>query len=172
MKRITVVERKWWLSFHLLFVVGLLGHIMAFLVLSIATLINPNFTTLNASYIGMHFMEKSLVPISALGTVITGIYLSVRTKWGLFDFYWIIVKEILTVISIAIGILGIKFWTLKAITILADKGTQANADPVFVVNNEYLFIGILINFISLTAMVIISVFKPWGQQKKPLQPTR
>jgi hypothetical protein len=82
------------------------------------------------------------------------------TQWGLFKFYWIIAKEGLTLLSIVQGPIGMYFWTLKAVTLTSAEGLNALHDPAFTVNSGQLWMGIVLQIISLAAMFVISVFKP------------
>ncbi|WP_240511892.1 hypothetical protein [Paludifilum halophilum] len=68
--------------------------------------------------------------------------------------------------AIGVGLVGIYFWTLKAVTLTTAEGINAPQDPVFTVNSQLLWTGIIIQLISLAAMFALSVFKPWGERKK------
>ncbi|BCU81931.1 hypothetical protein JIR001_17140 [Polycladomyces abyssicola] len=121
---------------------------------------------LKACYTSMHMLAKTSVRASTIGTVVTGILLSVLTNWGLFRFRWIIVKELLTILSIGLGVVGMYFWTLKAASLTSTEGLNALQNPTFTVNNFQLWIGIILQIISLAAMLVISIFKPWGPRKQ------
>jgi Zn-dependent protease len=75
-----------------------------------------------------------------------------------------------TVLSIVLGPFGMYYWTLKAVTLTTAEGLNALHDQAFIVNNVQLWIGIILQIISLIAMFIISVFKPWGPRKQKNQP--
>lgn len=125
----------------------MLGGAIGFLILSITAASTTDVSVIDACFRSMHILAKTSVRASTIGTVITGVLLSILTHWGLFKYYWIIVKEFLTVVSIGLGIFGMYFWTLNAS------------------NMQQLMIGIVLQITSLAAMFIISVFKPWGQRK-------
>lgn len=170
MKQLAVTPKRWLLCLHILFAAILFGTTVVFLVLSIAAAAADDVNVLKACYTSMHILAESSVRASTIGTVVTGILLSVWTKWGLFKFYWIIVKEILTIVSIGLGLVGIYLWTLEAFSITAAEGINALQNPVFIQNRFQLFIGIILQIISLAAMIIISVFKPWGRRKQQDKP--
>ncbi|WP_028608395.1 hypothetical protein [Paenibacillus harenae] len=165
MKRLGLTPKRWLLTLHILFASIMFGVTIAFLILSIAAANTDSEDILKACYNAMHVLADSSVRASTIGTVVTGILLSVMTGWGLFKFYWIIVKELLTVVSIGIGIVGMYEWTLKAVTIVTAEGLDVWLNPSFTVNNGQLLAGIILQIISLAAMFAISVFKPWGQRK-------
>ncbi|SEQ70799.1 hypothetical protein SAMN05216232_3082 [Virgibacillus subterraneus] len=165
MKPLAITPKRWLLSLHLLFAAILFGNSVIFLVLSIAAAATDDVSVLKASYTSMHIMATSSVRASTIGTVVTGILLSVWTKWGLFKFYWIITKEILTIVSIGLGIIGFYFWTLEAFSITAAEGLDSLHNPVFIENRLQFLIGIILQIISLGTMIVISIFKPWGKRK-------
>lgn len=170
MGRLSVTQRRWLLTLHLLFAAIMFGVAVGFLILSITAANTNDEGVLKACYTGMHVLAVTSVRASTIGTLVTGILLSVLTQWGLFKFYWIIVKEGLTLLSIVLGPVGMYFWTLKAVTLTSAEGLGALQDPAFVVNSGRLWIGIILQILSLVAMFAISVFKPWGPRKRKNRP--
>ncbi|MGE7759938.1 hypothetical protein [Peribacillus sp. NPDC097895] len=162
MKHLSLTQKKWWLTAHILFSAIWLGVTVTFLILSISVLMTKDIGIIKAYYLSMLQLEQTAGRVSIIGTVITGFLLSILTKWGLLKFYWIIFKEIITLICMALGFLFIYFWTLKG---LNDYKLLSDA---FFVNHYQLMTGVILQIIFLTALFIISVFKPWGQrvQKK------
>lgn len=166
MLKLSVTQRRWLLSFHLIFVAILLGVSVAFIILSIVAGTTNDVGILKACYLSMHILAETSIRASTIGTVVTGILLSLLTSWGLFKYWWILVKEILTIFSIVVGIVGIYFWSLNAVTITSEIGLHAFTNSVFVVNEYQLWTGIILQVIFLVMMTIISVFKPWGKMKQ------
>lgn len=171
MAKLDVTRRRWLLSLHLLFSAIMFGVAVAFLILSITAANTNDAGVLKACYTSMHVLADTSVRASTIGTAATGILLSVLTQWGLFKFYWIIVKEALTLLSIVLGPIGMYFWTLKAVALTSAEGLGAWQNPSFTVNSSELWIGIVLQILSLAAMFVISVFKPWGQRKRKPRPT-
>jgi hypothetical protein len=158
--------RKWLLILHLLFSAIMLGGAVAFLIMSITAASTSDVGMLKACYTSMHVLAKTSVKASTIGALVTGILLSMLTQWGLFKYYWIIAKEALTLLSILLGPIGMYSWTLKAVTLTSAEGLNVLQDPAFIVNNNQLWVGIILQMISIAAMFIISVFKPWGSRKQ------
>ena len=123
---------------------------------------------LNATYVFADILDKAILRGGAVGALITGILLSVLTQWGLMRFYWIIVKEIVSVLCIVIGFI-ISGWNDDAISLTAMQGLHALHNPLYITNRTLMFIGIFFQLISLSGVIVISVFKPWGQRKRPGQ---
>jgi hypothetical protein len=168
--RLKGTPRKWLLTFHLLFAGIMLGIAVVFLIMSITAASTSDEEILKACYITMNVLAGSSVIASTIGTLVTGILLSVLTQWGLFKYYWIIVKQLLMLLSIALGPIGMNVWSLKAVSLTAKDGLAALHDPVFIVNNSQLWVGIILQIIFIAAMFIISSFKPWGARKRQSNP--
>ncbi|MDR6549988.1 hypothetical protein [Paenibacillus qinlingensis] len=165
MKTMSLMNKKWLLSLHIVFSAIMLGTSVTFLILSITAVSTQDSVLVLACYKAMHVLSGSSVRASLIGTVVTGVLLSVRTHWGLVKYNWIIVKEILTLIAIVLGPFGMYVWTLKGITLLTDVGIEGVNQGAYVTNTVYLFIGIGLQLLSLLAMFVLSVFKPWGKRK-------
>jgi hypothetical protein len=170
--KLSVTQRRWLLSAHLLFSAIMFGVAIAFLILSITAANTSDEGMLKACYTSMHVLAKTSVLASTIGTLVTGILLSVLTHWGLFKHYWIIAKEGLMIVSILLGPIGMLAWTLKAVTMTSAEGLDALNNPVFIVNSGQLWIGIILQILSVGGMFVISVFKPWGPRKQKYQPNR
>ena len=166
MRKLNLTQRRWLLILHLLFAAIMFGVAIVFLILSITAANTNDAGVLKACYTSMHVLAKTSVRASTIGTVVTGILLSVLTQWGLFKYYWIIVKEGLTLLSILLGPFAMYTLTLKAVTLTSKGGMNTLLNPSFTVNQWQLWIGIILQIISLGAMFVISVFKPWGQRKQ------
>lgn len=119
--QLSMKQKKWLLSLHLIFAGILLGETAVIVILSLTALFTDSWEVLQACYTILHLLARTGVRASTIGTVITGILLSVLTHWGMFRYYWIIVKEGLTLLSIAIGIVGFYVWSLKGLTALYQK---------------------------------------------------
>jgi hypothetical protein len=115
-------------------------------------------------------LDKALLRGSAIGVLATGILLSVLTQWGLFRFYWIIVKEIISVLCIIVGVI-ISGWNDEAISLTALQGLQALHYPLYLTDRTLMFVGIFFQLASLSGVIMISVFKPWGQRQRFRKPT-
>jgi len=166
LRKLNLTQRRWLIILHLLFASIMFGVSIVFLILSITAANTNDAGVLKACYSSMHVLAKTSVRASTIGTVVTGILLSVLTQWGLFKFYWIIVKEGLTILSIILGPFAMYTLTLKAVSLTSKGGLNTLLDPSFTVNKWQLWIGIILQIVSLVVMFVISVFKPWGQRKQ------
>jgi hypothetical protein len=163
--KISVTQRRWLLSAHLLFSAIMFGGAVAFLILSITAVNTSDEGVLKACYTSMHVLAKTSVRASTIGALVTGILLSVLTQWGLFKFYWIIAKQGFMLLAILLGPISMEFLTLRAVTITSSEGLNALNNPSFTVNNGLMWIGIIVQIVCVGGMFVISVFKPWGARK-------
>jgi len=154
--KLSLKAKRGLLVIHCIFAAIMLGNMVVFLIFSFTISASNQQTIIEACQQSMHLLSRTSVKASTIGTTVTGILLSVWSKWGLFKFYWIIAKEGLTVLCIAINFWGMYAWMLAALQ-------QKSADELFIVHAE-LWTGIIIQILSLVLMYVLSVFKPWGRR--------
>ncbi|GMK48018.1 hypothetical protein PghCCS26_51480 [Paenibacillus glycanilyticus] len=157
LKKITLQQRRILLLLHILFAAIMFGVQVAFIILALTASVTDDAAMLKSCYTIMHLLADSSVRASTIGTAVTGIALSVLTSWGLFRYYWVIAKEVLTLLAIGIGFIGLYEWTLRG---LDDNGSLT-------VHHTWLMIGIALQTISIIVMYILSVWKPGGKRKTP-----
>ncbi|WLD91676.1 hypothetical protein [Alkalihalobacillus sp. AL-G] len=158
--QLSITPKRWLLIVHIIFAAIMLGNMVTFLILSITAAATENPGVAEACYQAMNVLSGTSVVASTIGATVTGIFLSVFTKWGLFNYYWIIAKEGLTLLAIGLNLWAMHAWTLEAISLTS---TTDNSLDIFVIQSK-LFIGIIIQILSLVIMYVISVFKPWGKR--------
>lgn len=154
--KLSLKAKRGLLVFHCLFAAIMLGNMVVFLIFSIMISASDQPNIVEACQQGMYLLSRTSVRASTIGTTVTGVWLSVWSKWGLFKFYWIIAKEGLTVLCIAINLWGMYSWTKAALEL-------KSANDIFIVHAE-LWTGIIIQILSLVLMYFLSVFKPWGRR--------
>ncbi|HET8840850.1 MAG TPA: hypothetical protein VFN35_05250 [Ktedonobacteraceae bacterium] len=128
--KITIRQKRWLLSAHLLCTVVWLGAALSSLISNLTALFTNDSHLLNAAYVFADILDKALLRGGAIGTLITGVLLSVLTQWGLFRFYWIIVKEIISVLCLIVGV-TISGWNGDAVFLTALQGLQALHNPLY-----------------------------------------
>lgn len=160
--KLSMTSKRGLLTVHILFAAIMFGNMVTFLILSITAATTENAQLIKSCYQIMHVLASTSVKASTIGTTVTGILLSIWTKWGLFQFYWIIAKQIITIMLIGFNLWGIYAWTLQALSRVETITDQTN---MFMLQID-LWIGITIQIISLIFIFTISVFKPWGRRKQ------
>jgi hypothetical protein len=136
--------RKFALTAHVTFSVGWLGAVAAYLAVAIACLVSQDSQVVQSGYFTMELTGWFvLVPLS-LAALLTGLIQSLGTEWGLFRFYWVVVKLVLT---------------LGAVTILLLHMPAVARRSGVVAEVVHAGGGLLV----LLATTTLSVYKPWGR---------
>src|SRR5215213_1405382 len=91
--------RKFALTAHVTASVGWLGAVAAFLALAVAGLTSQDAQLVRGAYLAMPVMTwYAIVPL-CLAALLSGLVSSLGTEWGLFRYYWIVIKLAITVLS-------------------------------------------------------------------------
>lgn len=91
--------RKLALAAHLTVSVGWIGAAVAFLALVFVARATRDGQTLRAAWIAMDSIGRLiLVPLS-VSALLTGVAMSLGTKWGLFRHYWVAISLVLTTLA-------------------------------------------------------------------------
>jgi hypothetical protein len=102
--------RKAMLAVHIVVSVGWIGAVAAYLALDFTVVTHPDVQALRASHIAMERVTSwAIVPL-AYATLVTGLVMSLGTKWGLFRHYWVIISLVLTLF--ALGVLLVETQTI------------------------------------------------------------
>src|SRR5688572_8365418 len=91
--------RKFALIVHLTSSVGWIGAVVAYLALVIAAMTSEDVQTLRAAWIAMGLTGGYVIVPLALTSLVTGLVMSLGTKWGLFQHYWVIISLVLTIFA-------------------------------------------------------------------------
>jgi hypothetical protein len=91
------------LAAHIIVSGGWLGIAFAKLVLAVAAATAGALDVSDALYVSMEVVNVAFPP-AAIGTIVTGVLLSLGTKWGLLQHYWVATKLALAVGVIVTGI--------------------------------------------------------------------
>jgi hypothetical protein len=98
--------RKLVLTTHVIFAVGWMGGVAAYLVLTLAASTSDSVETVRAAFIAMELLYFALVPLAAVA-LLTGLVQALGTKWGLFRHYWVLAKFVLTVTAFTVMVLNL-----------------------------------------------------------------
>lgn len=147
------------LTTHITFSVGWLGAVAVFLALAITGLNSPNPELVRACLLAMKISTWFIIVPFCLASLATGIVQAAWTKWGLFRYYWIVVKLFLTLASTALLLLH-----LQPINDLANAATQPKFSKV---ESSSRIIDLIAKSGAATLVLLvittISIYKPWGR---------
>jgi hypothetical protein len=144
---------------HLVFSIGWLGAVLAFLVLAVFGFNSSSEFTVRSSYVSMELITLyAIVPASVLALA-TGVFQAVITSWGLFKHYWIFIKLLIT--AVATGLLLVHLQPIHMLASAAEDGMIA-VEELRNLQLQLIFDAVAASGL-LIATTIISVYKPWGK---------
>src|SRR5438128_1395775 len=88
----TPVLRKLTVTAHVTFSVGWLGAVAAFLALSIVGLTSRDAEVVRGAYLSMDLISRFVIIPMCFAALATGLLQALGTPWGLFRYYWIVMK--------------------------------------------------------------------------------
>jgi hypothetical protein len=153
--------RKLALTAHVASSVGWMGAVAAFLALSIAGLTSHDARVVQGVYVAMDLVGASVIVPLSLASLLTGLVQSLGTPWGLFRYYWVAAKFVLT-IGATILLLLHQFTAVAG----AARTVTATASGAFpevgrlgaqLVGDAALAVGVLL------VNILLSIYKPWGK---------
>ncbi|WP_291300383.1 hypothetical protein [Desulfosporosinus sp. BICA1-9] len=114
--------RKFALTAHVTFSVGWLGAVVAYLALVVAALTSQDAQTVRAAWIAMELSGWFAIVPLALASLLTGLVMSLGTEWGLFRYYWVLIKLLLTILATKV-LLG----NMQTVSFLADVAAETGS---------------------------------------------
>jgi len=150
--------RKFVRTMHVIFTVGWLGSVAAFLALAIVGLTSQDTQMVRAVYLAADVITRFvIVPLSLLPLLITGPLLSLGTPWGLFRHYWIIVKLVINILSTLILLIHLQ--PISYLACVATNGTLSSADRGAQIQ---LVVAASAGLLALLVATALAVYKPRG----------
>ena len=151
--------RKFVLVVHLTVSVGWIGTVVAYLVLVVAAMTTRESQTLSAVWLTMELIGQFAIVPLALISLLTGIIISLGTKWGLFQHYWVLISLALTLFATLVLLQHMQtvsfFAGIAATMSSADTGSLRNG-----LSGELFHAGV--GLLVLLAIQVLNVYKPHG----------
>jgi hypothetical protein len=151
--------RKFALTVHLTFSVGWIGAVVAYLALVVAAMASQDAQTVRAAWIAMGLIGWFIIVPLALASLLTGLVMSLGTKWGLFRHYWVLFSLVLTTFATVVLLLHMPrvsfFAGVAAKTDGADVGGVRGA-----LRGELLHAGV--GLLVLLVIEVLNLYKPRG----------
>lgn len=145
--------RKLVLLAHVLTSVGFVGGVAAFLVLAVAGLGG------RPVYVDLQLIARWVVLPAAYLSLVIGIFSALGTPWGLFRYWWVIVKLVLTLIAVVV--LQLQMRTIDALANAEAIGTVAALGA----GRSAMVLHATGGLVVLIALTLLSVFKPRGMTR-------
>ena len=154
---LTTQLRKFSLSLHLTFSIGWIGAVAAFLALAVAGVTGHDVRVVRAAYLLMPLLISYVIVPLAFTSLVTGLVLSLGTKWGLCQYYWVVIKFLLT--SFAVIILLVQIGPINRLAALATDPTWSGA---VVLEAKRPLVHAVGGLMVLLVVQVLGIYKPWG----------
>jgi hypothetical protein len=141
---------------HVTSSVGWVGAVLAFLALAVIGFTSDDPVKVRGAYLLMAPAAWFVLVPLAHASLLSGIVLSLGTTWGLFRYYWVVLK--LGITAFATVILLIYMGTFRQMAGVA-------ADPVVdlaMVRNASPIVHAILALVLLVAAAVLGVYKPLG----------
>ena len=149
--------RKALLTTHIVCSVGWLGAVAGFLALAITGLNSKDAEMVRGAYLAMALTARFVIVPLALASLLTGIVQALCTPWGLFRYYWIVAKLLLTVFATTILLLK-----MPLIGQAARQAMVTGSLPSLSTAGRALVMHSAGGLLVLLMITTLSVYKPWG----------
>lgn len=158
--RLKPAARRLVLTVHIVSSIGWIGVYLVMLTLVITGLTASDPGVVRAAYVIMQVIDANLTVPLTLTMLVSGVVLSLGTKWGLTRYYWVLVKLAITagltvlVLTRQKGRLASAAAAVSAV----DSGLPANPGNA----------AIMPPIVAITAALVatvLSVYKPWGRTR-------
>ena len=164
MSKLSLKQRHWLLTFHILFAALWTGTVCSMFLLSWVNKTADNPKILYAFHSAVNLLDDYIVIPAAIGSVLSATILCWLTNYGFTKFWWVISKWFLTISLILFGTFWLYPWSNQAESIVTKQGLSAFDDLVYTVDAKGVLIGSLVQAIILIIIICISIIKPWGRR--------
>ena len=154
--------RKLTITAHVTFSVGWLGAVAAFLVLSIAGLTSHNTEVVRGAYLSMDLISRFIVIPMCFAAVATGLLQALGTPWGLFRYYWILLKFGLAIFATFALLVHQFAATAEAAKLVSGATAETLFSAEFAPLKTELVRAPSLAILLLLMVTTLGVYKPWG----------
>ncbi|MCC6626593.1 MAG: hypothetical protein IT340_04225 [Chloroflexi bacterium] len=106
---------------------------------------------------------NAVFPPLAIGAIVTGVLLSLGTKWGVLQHYWVTTKLVLSVAVIATAIRFSDRLVGQAIAATAESAMPNSLLPALADPTALLIALAATHLLMLAIATVVSFYKPWGK---------
>ncbi len=149
--------RKFVLAAHIAVSVGWVGAVAAYIALDVTAATSEDEVALRVAYLGMDSIVGSVIVPLAVASLLSGVAISVGTRWGLFRYYWVLISLGLTVFATAVLIMETR--TISQLAAVAAAPTTSVADLRGLGSTLVHSVG---GTVVLLAVLVLNVYKPPG----------
>ena len=149
--------RKFALAAHIALAVGWIGAVAGYIALDVAAAMSQDAKTLRAAYLGMELIAWYVIVPLALASLLTGLVMSLGTKWGLFRHYWVLISLLLTIVATVV--LLVETQTISSFAAMAANPTTSGDELRALGSTLVHSVG---GAVVLFVILVLNVYKPRG----------
>jgi hypothetical protein len=149
--------RKFALAVHITLAVGWVGAVAGYIALDVAAATSQDVQTLRAAYLAMELIAWYVIVPLAFASLLTGLVMSLGTKWGLLRHYWVLISFLLTIIATVV--LLVETQTISYFADIAADPTTSSDDLRALGNTLVHSVG---GTVVLLVILVLNVYKPRG----------
>jgi hypothetical protein len=150
--------RKFALTAHIMSSIGWFGAVAAFLALAIAGIISKEAQLVEAAYLAMELTTWFVIVPLAFVSLLSGVVSSLGTNWGLFRYYWVLLKLLITIFVTVILLMH-----TQPIDLLASAAAKTTPFDTVLQSQQLLMVyASSATLVVLIVLTVLSVYKPPG----------
>lgn len=158
-------QRNWLLSLHIATGGLWFGTALCSVALAMSISVLDPDDALHGINLARNILGEYIIVPAAIFSVITGILLCSFTNWGFFKHYWVMTKQLATLILIVIGSVWLGPLT-KQMTAISESGQpQVLQDSNYLSLQKIVTLGGALQTLVLLAIIVVSTVKPWGRRR-------
>jgi len=147
--------RKFSLTVHVTCSLGWIGAAFAYLALGIAAGTSHDQLIIRTSWLAMDLVGWYVVVPLAIASLLTGILMSLGTRWGLLRHYWVVIALVLTTIAAIVLLLH-----MPAVSTAAEAARYADDAGLQALGGDVIHPGL--GVLVLLTVAVLNVYKPRG----------
>ena len=152
--------RKLALAVHLASSVGWIGAVAGYIALDVAAATSHDSQTLRAAYLAMELIAWYVIVPLALASLLTGLIMSLGTRWGLFRHYWVLISLLLTIFATVV--LLVETQTISHFADIASDPATSSEDLRALGSTLVHSVG---GTVVLLVILVLNVYKPRGMTR-------
>ena len=158
--------RRWLLTFHVFFASVWVGTAISMNLIILLKATPPSWEELYIFILSVKLLDDFLIIPSTIGILVTGLLISMTTKWGFFKFNWVKAKWMITAALIISGVFWLFPWLNNMATISNAQNQMLLQESNYMYYRTMLLIFGSIQILALVNMILLSMFKPGNKNRK------
>jgi hypothetical protein len=147
--------RRFALTVHVTCSQGWVGAAFAYLALGIAAVTSHDELIIRTSWLAMDLVGWYVIVPLAIASLLTGIVMSLGTRWGLLRHYWVLIALVLTILAAAVLLLH-----MPTVSGTAEVARRADDAGLHRLGGDVIHPGL--GVLVLLTVTVLNMYKPRG----------